>query len=960
PIYNIGVDGERRPFYAMKLVKGRTLQAVLNAIRDGDPAAVKDYPLATLLTIFRKVCDAMSFAHSKRILHRDLKPENIMVGEYGEVLVMDWGLAKVLGGSGEEEHSVASTARVNELGDFGMTMEGEVMGTPQYMSPEQAEGMVAELDERSDIYSLGGVLYAILTLRPPIDGKTLNEVLSKVKSGQISSMLTKRGGKGAIEVGSPAAIGAEVPEALRAVTLKAMAKERTKRYASVEEFAADLEAYQNGFATRAEDAGALRLVLLFIKRNTAVSGVVALFLLVAIGFTLKLAASERIARANEKRALEGEQHAEANEKRALAATEVSRRETANALIALAEAAEESADAEQIRWALSKVPKDLRDATWKYLDRKSDAADLKIAPPDGIDWLEVDQCPDDPTVVVAAQKNGQISVVDTQTGQITGLWKAERKGFSLQSINVGDRSATTARLSPEFLFVKTVDQLKPGDVLRGWDLSTGKPAWECAGVRAFHLSGDFQTVFCVKEGGIFEKLSASNGAVIFSAEKRFPSPHPAFPETCLIERDASLKEAASIYFGKTQVYGFNAKTADIRWEVKREGTPGIGLQLDPTGATLASLSSRSMLGSVLELRSAKTGALEEVFPFLGRLNPLGSDCHRIASSGSAFAVGFPKRILVWYFGKAQPVQKVSGTFFLSGTDRVQVTEPQKAKRTEICLLDPKEKAPQKSNPASLVLDAGLGMYSNVSKGLSGSKILLSWYELTAALQIKGGHIEKLWGPQRMSGAFGAVFAMHPTEDRFWMGRKVYEFSSGKELVTLAGDIHEWVQISVLNACGGWVGRDRIVTPVMVSAKDAENGEDQRVLYLWNANTGELVAQCPAQRVSALATSLDGEWIAEGGTDKRVRIRSGKTLEVSHELRVHDKTVHALVWHPHLPILVTGEEGRICLWSTKTWALLEELRVPRNARPILDVSPDGRRLSVFSASGTDVYEPKCFQE
>ncbi|NBV86827.1 MAG: serine/threonine protein kinase, partial [Verrucomicrobia bacterium] len=87
PIYNIGVDGERRPFYAMKLVKGRTLQAVLNAIRDGDPAAVKDYPLATLLTIFRKVCDAMAFAHSKRILHRDMKPENIMVGEYGEVLV---------------------------------------------------------------------------------------------------------------------------------------------------------------------------------------------------------------------------------------------------------------------------------------------------------------------------------------------------------------------------------------------------------------------------------------------------------------------------------------------------------------------------------------------------------------------------------------------------------------------------------------------------------------------------------------------------------------------------------------------------------------------------------------------------------------------------------------------------------------------------------------------------------
>ena len=94
PIHNIGIDARGRPFYSMKLVKGRTLQAVLNLIRDGDSAAIKDYPRATLLTIFRKVCDAIMFAHSKGILHRDLKPENIMVGEYGEVLVMDWGLAK--------------------------------------------------------------------------------------------------------------------------------------------------------------------------------------------------------------------------------------------------------------------------------------------------------------------------------------------------------------------------------------------------------------------------------------------------------------------------------------------------------------------------------------------------------------------------------------------------------------------------------------------------------------------------------------------------------------------------------------------------------------------------------------------------------------------------------------------------------------------------------------------------
>ena len=310
PIHDLGLDSDGQLYYTMKLVKGVTLQDILNDLRKQKPEVLAHYTLDRLLTIFRKVGDALAFAHAQQIIHRDLKPENIMVGEFGEVLVMDWGIAKLLGtstgatlsqreirmphdkpfGSGAL-HSTFNASTLNA------TMEGAVMGTPQNMSPEQAMGQVADMDARSDIFSLGGILYSILTLRPPVEGTTLDEVLQKVSCSNITppsafgtatgqaSPTTKRTVLEAKKISPlPHLPGGRVPPALSAVVMKALMLDKARRYQDVAAFCADIEAYQGGFATSAEKAGAWKQFTLLVKRNKAASIGSAAVLLVGVTF----------------------------------------------------------------------------------------------------------------------------------------------------------------------------------------------------------------------------------------------------------------------------------------------------------------------------------------------------------------------------------------------------------------------------------------------------------------------------------------------------------------------------------------------------------------------------------------------------------------------------------------------------------------------------------------------------
>ncbi|MCY3022216.1 MAG: tetratricopeptide repeat protein [Planctomycetota bacterium] len=289
PVHELGRDEEGRPFFTMKLVKGRSLADVLERLRAGDASAGKEYTLGRLLNVLIGVCHAVGFAHSKGVVHRDLKPDNVMLGGFGEVLVMDWGLAKLgvakprasaLAHIPEAEGSAQGTlgaedgtpspraAADSELEDLvqsfrresgsDVTQDGTVAGTPAYMPPEQARGDIAQVDHRSDIYSLGAILYEILTLSPPVEGRGALQILRKVVAGEI-------------EAPEACAPQRAIPKELSAIAMKALATEKPDRYQAVEAFRRDIELYLEGRAVSARADTFAEATVKLIKRNKGAS-----------------------------------------------------------------------------------------------------------------------------------------------------------------------------------------------------------------------------------------------------------------------------------------------------------------------------------------------------------------------------------------------------------------------------------------------------------------------------------------------------------------------------------------------------------------------------------------------------------------------------------------------------------------------------------------------------------------
>jgi eukaryotic-like serine/threonine-protein kinase len=338
PIYGLGHYADGRPYYAMRFIRGDNLKEAVDRFYQAAQnlaAGERALEFRKLLGRLIDVCNAIEYAHSRGVLHRDLKPGNIMLGKYGETLVVDWGLAKVVDGAPQRRRADETTWRPNVASGSAPTQLGLALGTPPYMSPEQAAGRLEEVGPASDVFSLGATLYYVLTGRPPLTDPDPGVLLQKAQAGDFPR---------------PRQVNPQAPPALEAVCLKAMALRSEDRYGSARAFADEIErwlgdesvaAYREPLAPRVWRGIRRRRTLVSTAAAAVLAGTVALAVVAAV----VAGANERLKLANRELAVANARLRAANERETAAKQDAeSKRREAEAAQAREELARKQAEA----------------------------------------------------------------------------------------------------------------------------------------------------------------------------------------------------------------------------------------------------------------------------------------------------------------------------------------------------------------------------------------------------------------------------------------------------------------------------------------------------------------------------------------------------------------------------------------------------------------------------------------
>ncbi|NBV86371.1 MAG: hypothetical protein EBS01_08955, partial [Verrucomicrobia bacterium] len=830
-------------------------------------------------------------------------------------------------------------------------------------------------DERSDIYSLGATLYSILTYRPPVEGANLDEILEKLRSGKISPMLGGANASGPVQSAKRGARN-EVPTALQAVTLKAMALDSKDRYRSVAELVADLEAYLHGFATQAEHAGLGRQLWLLIRRNKIASGFAAVLFLSAVIFTVQLAKSEakatqsallaekeaeratrnaREAQANAQEARRQTEIAQANAKKALEEKDIARRAAADANLLVAESAEENGRRQQMLEALAVVPEDLRGQPWRYLERKTDASVRTLVPKPGTKWCTAVAHPTEADTLLVPYFDGWIRLLDLSTGAITDLFKIDLADSSMP-LNPLAVSSDGTRLAVMLIPSKPSEASFPILRIEVFGLADGKlqtviesPCLSSKdpGRLAFNPDGSL-LLWCSYSGNGASVFNAYTGSLLWSDlmnDRTYGGFARNGNEVCLVGQKAGISVRNS-WTGKvlrslpqikyTDWRQLNA--ADPEWKSVFYAENGVCHCVDtwtgkvfgnfplPSGSSFngafAYLPDRKML-AVLGGNSKQSGSLQF-------WNAQTSTLRRSVQVPIEAKVGDgdPWTII------APPN---SDLIAAARSYEIKVFKLQKVRREQTL---PIEFVNDSDNFAFLAqprcVASTFRWDSLVQK--DGWTTAVGVQNLDAP--VVKNNLASLFGFGRTSGTFfGSVITTDQT------GRLVCAS------VCASDDTSEGVG-------------DSHVVEMVLAKQNKEGSQRNRSLVLWNVQDGKQAVIVLAPNAKSLAVSPEGNQIAEGGSDKKVRIRDGKTLVEQRVIRVHDDAVLALAWHPTLPLLATASaDHTVRIWDLNSDTMVEEFGLFELVPDRLFWSPDGTQLAVRSREGQaviDIIRPASCQK
>ncbi|HEV3262172.1 MAG TPA: protein kinase, partial [Gemmataceae bacterium] len=920
-----GPSGEA-PFYTMRFVQGRTLADAARAYHEKRAAGTSGaLDLAALLNAFISVCNTVAYAHSRGVIHRDLKGQNVVLGDFGEVMVLDWGFAK-------------------ELSDPDNTLGGQVLGTPAYMAPEQAAGRLDLIDERTDVYGLGAILYEILTGRQPFTGVDTQEVLRKAR---------------AEEPPRPDAVCPGVAPALAAVCQRALAHDPTGRYASAAELGSEIQRWLADEPVMAYREPVPARLRRFARRHKP--AVTALAVLLATGMTALVLSTFLLQQEKAETAAARAQAANAKAGAAANARSMVETQLYYHRIALAERELAANNLSRATQLLAVCPDNLRDWEWYLLERQCHADVLTLrghtAEVSAVAFSR------DNRHLVSASHDGTARIWDVTTGQTvhtlqghtdviygvgyspdgtriaTASWDHTVKvwdaadGQELLTYRGQEEPVWRVAFSPDG---RRVASLSKG-VLKIWEVTTGTEIrtircpdpWYQYGL-AYSPDGRHVAVTMQRQGVMIWDVETGKEVRSFHGHKSAVKNVAYSPDGLLVASGAG--DIVRNDAGEVKVW--EAKTGREIFQLRGHTDPIYGVAFSPSGRRLVSASQDHTV-KVWDMATGQDTLTIRGHADMVRAVAFSPDGWRLAS---ASADGTVKvwNATPWVADKpAYEIRTLSGAdaplfsvaFHPDGRQLAAASDDETIRFWDT--LTGESQPGQAFSRKSPVFTAAYSPDGSILATATSEGIV--WL-----VDVKTGRTDRALQSQRIGPIKSLAFSRdgHRLASASW-DRTVWlwDVDTGEPLHTLHGHADAVVGVAI--------------SP---DGKRIATASHDKTVRVWDAMTGDKVHTLTghASRVFAVAFSPDGNVLASAGNDGTVRLWDPETGQSLRTLEGHASGVYGVAFSPDGRYLASASnDWTVKVWNPSTGAEVQTLRGHTDRVNAVAFSPDSKRLASASS-------------